>query len=161
MAHLVFRQPLVHKKKGRARGSHHDRAAVLVASPPLAPLIRRDILPSAFGAMPILSFALCDFRTPTELRTQCPRWLPCHAAAAACSLSAALHNWGYCVLCFQKWYPQEFDNNGRPAANRRGHALFDPQFQRKYNENPTTCVCSKAICESIGFLLSLQFKTCT
>ena len=46
---------------------HNDHAAAPAALPSLAPLIRRDILPSAAIAMAILSPALRNNRTTTEL----------------------------------------------------------------------------------------------
>ena len=110
--------------------------------------------------MLILSPALCNFRTTTELvdalNVPVPALLlvvlaPSSCRRSECSLSVVLNNWGYCILCSQGWFPREFDPEDHPVANRRGYGLYSPQFQWKIKQHPTTCACSNALCESIGY----------
>ena len=110
--------------------------------------------------MAILSPALASIRTTTELaqalNVPAPALLlvslaPSSCLRSKCSLSAALNNRGYCILCSQRWFPRELDPHGLPTRHRRGYGLYGPQFQRQFAQHPTSCACSNALCESIGY----------
>ena len=76
--------------------------------------------------MSILSPALYNIRTTRELADtlnvpvpalRLVLLAPLSCIRSKCSLSAALNNRGYCILCSQRWFPLEFDPQGRPALN--------------------------------------------
>ena len=66
-------------------------------------------------------------------------------------LTAALSNYGCCVLCSQTWYPRKSADSGAPAKYRRGHGLHGRQYQRRPVGGSATCCCSSPLCEEIGY----------
>ena len=88
-------------------GGHNDRAVVPAASPPLAPLISHDIVPSTVIATASLSPALRDIHTTTELVDALN--VPAPALRRLLALCRG-ENRSYYVLCSQRWFPRKFDN---------------------------------------------------
>ena len=71
-----------------------------------------------------LSVPLAALDAVTLSTQQCRR--------AGCTLYAAQHNVGYCVLHSQSWFPRELDRFGQPSTNCRGYSLYGPQFLPNY-----------------------------
>ena len=74
-----------------------------------------------------------------------------------CPLTAAVSNYGCCVLCSQTWFPRKFADSGEPAKNRRGHGLYGRQFQRRASPC-AVCCCSSPLCEAIGYAHGGMFR---
>ena len=70
-----------------------------------------------------------------------------------CTLCAAKNNSGRCVLCYQRWFPKEFNDNGSLNLKRRGYGLIGPKFLRNYKGTSVkrVCACEKEYCVNIGF----------
>ncbi len=60
---------------------------------------------------------------------------------------------GWDILCQQSWFTRQFNKNGKPLKNCRGHGLYGPQFMSKWlnKSSPTTCCCEMPLCEEIGY----------
>ena len=111
--------------------------------------------------MPIKDFGLDGIGTRSDLATALCVAVPALDSVSLvslvcqrseCSLAAAKHNNGYCVLHLQSWFPSELNKFGQPSVKRRGYGLYGPQFLLGYrNSNPTTCACSSPLCEKLGY----------
>ena len=78
---------------------------------------------------------------------------------AGCALFATEHNFGYCVLHSQSWFPRELEIFGRPSANRRGYGLYGPQFLRNHTgKMVASCCCSSPLCEKLGYSHDGMFR---
>ena len=112
--------------------------------------------------MTILSICLRDIRNRRELGNKLGvdnkaldlvtlNSTPCRNDG--CNLSAASNNHNQCVLCTQRWYPQEFNSDGSKNKYRRGYGLYGRQYMRIYNcsSPPKTCSCESELCQKIGY----------
>ena len=90
-----------------------------------------------------LSIPLAALDTVMLSTRQCRR--------AGCALYAAQHNFGYCVLHSQSWFPKEVNRFGQPSANRRGYDMYGPQFLRNFTgKTVSSCCCSSPLCKRLG-----------
>lgn len=112
--------------------------------------------------MPPLSLCLADISTRSELVDKLGvdnkaldlvtlNSTPCKNDG--CNLSAAANNNNQCVLCTQRWYPQQFNSDGTKNKYRRGYGLYGRQFMRIYNcsSPPKSCSCDAELCQEIGY----------
>ena len=80
--------------------------------------------------------------------------LPARCKNSGCTLSAAEHNYGRCVLCRQVWFPRAKNN-----IRRRGHGLFGNEFLRGFEGKvASACCCASPLCEKIGYSASGMFR---
>ena len=78
---------------------------------------------------------------------------PTQCTSVGCTLSAAEHNYGRCILCRQVWFPRAENES------RRGHGLFGNEFLRGFEGKvASACCCASPLCEKIGYSASGMFR---